>query len=175
MKRVCLECGKEFDSRYYKMTCGRACAHDRMSRITKGRIPVNLDQIHLARRGTKHRPDTIAKMSLAHRGKRLSPDHRAKLSVAHRGAASPTWKGGITPINAKARTTGAYKEWRRKVLERDGCCVDCGADENLHADHIQPFAHFPELRCELSNGRTLCAPCHRKTPTFARRELKQVA
>lgn len=38
----------------------------------------------------------------------------------------------------------------------------------LNADHIKPFAYFPELRLELSNGRTLCVECHRKTPTFAR-------
>jgi 5-methylcytosine-specific restriction endonuclease McrA len=33
----------------------------------------------------------------------------------------------------------------------------------LEADHIKPWAYFPSLRFELSNGRTLCRPCHDKT------------
>jgi|JI8StandDraft_1071087.scaffolds.fasta_scaffold00207_26 5-methylcytosine-specific restriction endonuclease McrA len=75
------------------------------------------------------------------------------------------------------RQSWAYKAWRTLVFERDNyTCVHCG-DHNhegrgatlaLHADHIQPFALFPELRFEVSNGRTLCVPCHKKTGTYGR-------
>ena len=51
----------------------------------------------------------------------------------------------------------------RAVLARDGKCVWCGSTEKLEADHIQRWSTHPELRYELSNGRTLCMKCHNKT------------
>jgi 5-methylcytosine-specific restriction endonuclease McrA len=41
----------------------------------------------------------------------------------------------------------------------------------LEADHIKPFCRFPELRLVVSNGRTLCKDCHRKTPTWGARAV----
>lgn len=75
----------------------------------------------------------------------------------------PFWKGGITPINQVERHSGEYIEWRKKVFERDNyTCQICGNRGNkIHADHIKPFALYPELRTELSNGRTLCVSCHK--------------
>ncbi len=88
--------------------------------------------------------------------------------VPLRGASNPNWKGGITPENKKIRASAEYKAWRTAVFERDGyTCVACGQrGGTLHADHIQPFCAHPELRLEVSNGRTLCFACHAKTPTF---------
>lgn len=81
------------------------------------------------------------------------------------------WKGGVTPINLAIRTSTEYKVWRKSVFERDRyTCQICHIKGGrLNADHIKPFASHPELRMELSNGRTLCEPCHRKTPTYARK------
>ena len=38
----------------------------------------------------------------------------------------------------------------------------------LEADHIKPWAYFPDLRFELDNGRTLCRPCHDTTKISAK-------
>jgi hypothetical protein len=61
----------------------------------------------------------------------------------------------------RARKSTLYREWRIAVLKRDGCaCKMCDALEDLHVHHIKPFAKFPELRFEVSNGITLCELCH---------------
>lgn len=66
-----------------------------------------------------------------------------------------------------------YIAWRKAVFERDNyTCQMCSQrGGELQADHIKPFAFFPELRTELSNGRTLCKDCHRKTPTWGNRAI----
>lgn len=78
------------------------------------------------------------------------------------------WKGGVTPINEKIRKSMEYRLWRTAVFERDNyTCVWCGEKGiYLHADHIKPFAYFPELRFAIDNGRTLCKECHQTTETY---------
>lgn len=74
-------------------------------------------------------------------------------------------------LDRLARSSPEAEAWRKAIFERDDyTCTECGArngkghgDIRLEADHIQPWAYFPELRFELSNGRTLCRPCHDKT------------
>ena len=68
-----------------------------------------------------------------------------------------------------------YADWRKAVFERDGyTCVHCGAKSvegkrvRIEADHILQFATHPEKRFDVDNGRTLCAPCHRKTDTWGK-------
>jgi hypothetical protein len=74
---------------------------------------------------------------------------------------------GISSANEKVRKSNNYKEWRKGVFQRDD--YTCGKHGGrLYADHIQPFAVFPELRFDLANGRTLCVPCHKLTPTYGK-------
>lgn len=78
---------------------------------------------------------------------------------------------GRTKEHERIRKSKAYKIWRKQVFERDNyTCVICNIKGgNLHADHIQPFALWPELRLNLDNGRTLCVDCHKKTETYGTR------
>ena len=64
-----------------------------------------------------------------------------------------------------------YRLWREDVFRRDDwTCVECGTHGgDVQADHIKPYAIYPELRYDVSNGRTLCVGCHRKTPTYGGR------
>ena len=124
--------------------------------------------------GRKASEDTLRKMSEAQRGhsrnvgRSLSEDHRKKLSDALKGEKSHLWKGGVTPEGTKIRSSMEYRDWRRDVFKRDDfTCVACGErGVRLHADHIKPFALYPELRFDIANGRTLCVPCHKQTPTY---------
>lgn len=86
------------------------------------------------------------------------------------GSNSPMWKGGVSSVNKLIRQSREYREWHRKVLARDfHTCQKCGQKGgNLHVDHVMPFAFYPELRFDLLNGRTLCAPCHKLTDSFGK-------
>ena len=61
-----------------------------------------------------------------------------------------------------------YRYWRKSVFERDDyTCQTCSIrGGELQADHVKPQSIFPELRFDISNGRTLCKPCHMKTETW---------
>lgn len=57
----------------------------------------------------------------------------------------------------------AYKTWRLAVFKRDGfSCVMCGANGvRFQAHHVRPWRAYPDLWFEVTNGVTLCGPCHR--------------
>lgn len=106
-------------------------------------------------------------------------DHIAKNGAWNKGKTGLGgyhWSGyvRVTPDATLFRSTIAYKEWRRQVLVRDDfTCQMCGArGGKLHADHILPYSSHPELRLSLENGRTLCIPCHHKTPTWGGRAAR---
>ncbi len=127
----------------------------------------------------KHTEETKLKISLSMKkggfkptpswGRSPSVETRRKISTSLKGDKAPNWKGGITSINSTLRGCVEYKIWRKSVFERDNyACIWCGSNKSgtLNADHIKPFADFPELRFDVENGRTLCIDCHKKTDTF---------
>jgi len=78
------------------------------------------------------------------------------------------WKGGITLVNKAIRNSAEFSRWRTMVFKRDDytCQLCFNKGGKLNADHIKPFSLYPELRFELSNGRTLCIDCHKTTDTY---------
>lgn len=71
--------------------------------------------------------------------------------------------GTVRAGSGRQRNMPEYIAWRTKVFERDGyTCVECGQKGNVEAHHIKPWASHPQLRFEVSNGLTLCRPCHRE-------------
>lgn len=86
------------------------------------------------------------------------------------GANHHLWRGELYNRNERHILMGQmeYRNWRRKVFLRDDfICQECGErGGKLNADHIKPWLHYPKLRFELSNGRTLCIDCHKQTETW---------
>jgi len=127
--------------------------------------------------GFKHSEATkekLRKLSLQQFLNGMPLETRIKMSGIHRGEKGANWQGGITLINSKIRNSFEYRLWRESVFKRDNyTCQWCGIRGGyIQADHIKPFAYFPELRFELSNGRTLCRECHKLTDSFAYKAKK---
>lgn len=103
-----------------------------------------------------------------------------------KGEKNVNWKGGVTPLHRHLRTLQAYKDWRKSIYERDSyTCQICGTQKSgvLNVDHYpKTFAQIlhdnkiksidEAMKCselwDTKNNRTLCVPCHRKTPTYGR-------
>lgn len=120
----------------------------------------------MSARSNRRSPEALEKLRLAVLGKPKSPEHREKLSLAARrrtGERNPSWKGGVTPKSRIARTSREQVQWAADVKERDNwTCQDCGKrGGNMHAHHLRSFRDHPDLRTVLTNGVTLCIPCHR--------------
>lgn len=142
------------------------------------------------RLGMRHTEETRAVIREKRALQGCSDETRSKMSAAKKGTKqSKGWidakvasrvayydeQGRKTPENIRIRMSKEYRDWRESVFKRDNwTCQICfirseaGNPVVIQADHIRQFAFFPELRFELSNGRTLCVPCHRATPTYAR-------
>jgi hypothetical protein len=107
-----------------------------------------------------------------------TPEYRSSLSKKHKqrvlDGKHNLYRGYSTKVEL-LRQSSEYKIWRESVYKRDNytCVLCCQVGGKLNADHIKPFCIFPELALEVSNGRTLCIACHRKTDTYAKRSSTQ--
>ncbi len=158
---------------------------DKKGRFIKGNV-----SWHKGTKGLfKHSEESKNKISINNAKNMLNKHHtlesRLKIKEARKrqvmlkGKDSPFWKGGISSERTKIYNSKEYKLWRYSVFKRDNfTCIWCGAISgkgkhiDFQADHIKPFAYYPELRFAIDNGRTLCKPCHRTTDTFGGRARK---
>ena len=151
--RNCWNVGRKYPNRKlskkHKANIASARKREWESGLRKRKWHLKPEQIEKARLtwiGRKHKLESREKMSLAKIGKYLGENH-------------PNWQGGITKESFKIRNSREYKLWRKAVFERDNwTCMWCGLRSSkglkayLHADHIKPFAYFPELRFAIDNG-----------------------
>ena len=118
------------------------------------------------------------------RSQKIKISKTRKLKGLSSGEKNPNWKGGLTKIQISIRNSDEYKRWRKQVYSRDSyCCIICqtkGNGKNLQADHIIPLSVIlkinnikdkeSSLKCallwDISNGRTLCLDCHKKTDSY---------
>ncbi len=159
----------------------------KISKAMKGKMPKNLSEINKNKKGKGNpmfgkttsilQKEKARKMCLARWGDpEVSLKIRRKMSEKQKGELGSNWKGGVTPLHKKLRRSLDFKLWREAVFKRGNwTCIFCGVRGGiLNPDHIKPFAHFPELRFDINNGRTLCVDCHRKTDTYGAKSKKLI-
>jgi hypothetical protein len=183
----CLICKKEFyiPKCFLKIRkyCSYKCKHIGQRSIIVWNKGKKLDKEHAmkcgsAMRGKKHTKATKLKMRLAHLGKKNSLTHSKNISEAKKKLVKNglhNWGDGTkTPQRLAIYNSREYINWRTAVFIRDNfSCRECSQKGGkLQADHIKPFAYFPELRFVVDNGRTLCEPCHYKTDTYGSKAYK---
>lgn len=152
--RPCEYCGSTFEPIPYHVRRGHGkyCTHLCYSKAITGR---KLSKEH------------VAKLTKHFKTVKRTESWRKHIALSKTGAKSHFWRGGITEVSRIIRGSTKYKIWREKVLKKCGYRYgECGSREQLEADHIKPFDKYPELRFRVSNGRILCKPCHKKTPTY---------
>ena len=178
---------RPFSTKGLQTRLGAVLSEETKDKIRQKHLGVKLSPEHRAKviktlqsmKGKHHTEESKQKAREKMLGRKLTPEHKAKVIKFLilgdvKGEKSHGWKGGISRVNARLRSTKEYIKWSREVKERDGYkCQWCGlVDKSNHADHIIPFAYFPELRLSLDNGRTLCAKCHRRTETYGNKSRK---
>lgn len=71
-----------------------------------------------------------------------------------------------TPEIMEARYRGAeVQRWKKLILKRDNYQCKIGNEnctKQLEVHHILRYSEFPELRCDMNNGITLCSFHHPK-------------
>jgi hypothetical protein len=170
--KSCEQCEKAFEA---KRKCLRFCSRSCSAQWCVKNFPPSVTRFKAGEPSWNKGTNNSGMKDKFH-----SRETKDKMRESHLGELSASWKGGLTEINYRIRRSEQYADWRKAVFKRDdyrcGHCGDRSESGNrvrLEADHIKPFAMFPELRFDISNGMTLCAPCHRRTPTWGVSTTKQ--
>ena len=196
MINKCLECKKEFKTYPSKIKVGKAkyCSYFCYNKNKKGpwkkgtrfseEYKQKLSKCRMGQKsgmkGKHHSLETKKKISrvLKEKGIGFQPNYipwnKGKKCDWEAGKKSYWWKGGITKKRFEIYNSLEYKLWRKAVFERDNyTCRFCNQrGGKIEADHIKPFALYPELRFAIDNGRTLCKECHMTTETYGGRCLR---
>lgn len=142
---------------------------EKISRTMKGKRPKNFELLKTKSPFIKnHKQLNTGK---THFKKGMTPWNKGIEWPEMQKENHPNWKGGTYNKNRKIDMQRKnYRDWRKLVIERDKyTCVWCGGNKDLHVDHIKPYSLYPDLRYDLSNGRTLCAECHKGTETYGKK------
>jgi hypothetical protein len=106
------------------------------------------------------------------KGLPTSLETKAKLRAQKLGVNNPSWRGGVTTLRVSLRNTQEYKEWRKKVYEKDDyTCQWCSQrGGKIQADHIVPYMKDRKQLLDVNNGQVLCDYCHRIKTTIEMKE-----
>ncbi len=140
------------------------------------------------KKGVRPSEETIAKQVASATGRVFSDETKSKIKESLRKHYDA--KGRNKDIRQRIKRLSLYVAWRNSVFTRDDwTCQICGErGGKIEADHIRPFSAFIRAAkakygdnesaflaierdvefWDIRNGRTLCKPCHKATPTYSR-------
>lgn len=165
----CIQCGSSF-TRYLSrkaVYCSKKCV--KFSGVFSHR--------------TKHTLESLRKMSENRKGKGGvlgHPYYGGGKGWFKKGMRPWNYQGGIRTPSQILKDDVRWKKWRLAVFQRENwTCQWCGARSGngkkiiLHPHHIKSKAVYPDLAYEVSNGMTLCVPCHEKTDNYGGKALRK--
>jgi hypothetical protein len=186
----CDDCGKERFIRKADLASGKPkyCSHC----LHKGERNCNYSKHNLGSLNNNYKDGrTLIDKICPHPGCNKKISFRSNYCKNHSmcGERSPIWKGGISALHFRIRSSEPSIKWRKSVFHRDWCtCKHCGKNNiKLDAHHIKPFqkileeflafysqfspiedketllrlsSSWPEF-WDVSNGISLCEECHK--------------
>jgi len=175
-KNTCVDCGIEISSTIAErcMSCARLhLAQTREPKVKKiGYITIICD--HCKKEHQQKRTNYDPKGKHHYCNKKCEGLHRREITPHGKNH----WKytTGLTPLFNQIRMLACYKDWRKKIFERDGyTCVRCEEQGYIQAHHIKSVKdilmenniknsleakHCKEL-WDVNNGETMCRECHK--------------
>lgn len=96
---------------------------------------------------------------------RATGELQQRMSAGRLGIPLSEWTEFSKDRWGRERASKQWKDWRAAVFAHDGFrCVLCRATKTREAPldphHIWPKARHPERLYDVTNGVTLCRPCH---------------
>ena len=161
MKKHCLKCQTQFKTylSQIKKGKGKYCSKSCYWKSKKGKSTY-INQI--TKKGMK------LNTGRTHFRKGNTPWNKGKKGLQIAWNKNPNKVENSTLARKRAMGQIDYILWRTAVFMRDDyTCQECGQrGGRLEADHIKPWALYPELRYAIDNGRTFCRSCHMLTDTW---------
>lgn len=163
------------------------CRQRQLGRKLSEETKIRMRMAKLGKKLSEETKEKIAQTKIGIRnpmfGKKLTEEQRLKISANLRKTLNSRVDRTEQELIHQVRNSVKSKLWRENIFKRDNfTCVVCGDNKggNLEADHIEPFiklfkkhkvisvemAEICEDFWDISNGRTLCKKCHKKTPTW---------
>jgi len=202
MQKKCLICGNLYTK---KTTCSKKewdrtkyCSRECVAKAKIGKQPWNkgLKGIHLSPKSEWKKGDKRLIGNKINVGRKpwnykkvWDDETRKKISntltgrpTGRTGEKCNFWQGGKSSEYTKLKNSLEWKNWRRKVFERDNyTCQECGARNFkgngksvwIHPHHKKSRHEYPYLQFKLSNGITLCRDCHRKTYNYGTKAVRR--
>ncbi len=165
---ICSECGVEFKrnksaSRGVNVFCGRECYTKELRRRNKStRVEEKEFECSNCGESFMRLECKVVGRNHIYCSRKCTNLHNPSLFT---GENHPRWNFNLTKEDRTiARKYPEYREWRLNVFKRDRfACTNCRGNKggNIQAHHIINYSDNRELRTEVSNGVTLCEPCHK--------------